>query len=80
MKKLLLLIAFILISCGTDSPTNISSGGDYQCAGYVFKCSGWYNDCKGTPNDRPECWKQCKNKVQEIGDYCKPTGHRWQCK
>jgi len=79
MKKLLLLIAFTLISC-TETLTETSNG-DYQCAGYVFKCSlVFHNDCKGTPYDRPECWKQCTKKVKKQGDYCKPTGHRWQCK
>jgi len=79
MKRLLLFIAFLLISCNAEIPTEMSKEGDYRCAGYVFTGFGFHNDCVGTPND-PSRWVRCEKRVKKEGDYCKPAGHRWQCK
>jgi hypothetical protein len=73
MKKLLLLLAILVIGCAENNPVDDGTGDlQYQCVGTRHYGSGFYNKCTGETGTNG-WWGICNGKTSKKGTLCKET-------
>ena len=78
MKKLLLLLAILIIGCSTDNPVDDgNSAKEYNCIGTRHYGSGFYNKCTGETSSNGY-WGACNGKTSKKGTLCKETSDHYK--